>query len=82
MLEDLNPVSLKGSLSQGSDSPQRFISLGDHIWRMTKKKRILPPESWFLPPEDRNARRRAQRRMAQQRQSAQGLEPVASAADD
>lgn len=28
-----------------------------------KSKRILPPESWFLPTEDRNSRRRAQRRL-------------------
>jgi hypothetical protein len=48
---------------------------------MTKRKRILPPESWFLPPEDRNARRRAQRRMAQQR-NAPSLEALPSAADD
>jgi hypothetical protein len=35
---------------------------------MTQRtKRILPPESWYLPAEDRNARRRAQRRMEQQR---------------
>jgi len=30
-----------------------------------KSKRILPPESWFLPAEDRNSRRRAQRRLEQ-----------------
>jgi hypothetical protein len=33
----------------------------------SRSKRILPPESWYLPAEDRNARRRAQRRMEQQR---------------
>ena len=51
----------------------------------TKSKRILPPESWFLPAEDRNSRRRAQRRTEQKRslevRAASKLE-VASAADD
>ena len=51
-----------------------------------KSKRILPPESWFLPAEDRNSRRRAQRRMEQQRSTeargASRLEVAASAADD
>jgi hypothetical protein len=50
-----------------------------------KSKRILPPESWFLPAEDRNSRRRAQRRIEQKRfaeaRGASRLE-VASAADD
>ena len=50
-----------------------------------KTKRILPPESWFLPAEDRNSRRRSQRRLEQK----SGLEArlgsklqSASAADD
>lgn len=55
-----------------------------------KSKRILPPESWFLPAEDRNSRRRAQRRLEQKgnlegRRGAQlmGLNlSVAAAADD
>ena len=50
-----------------------------------KSKRILPPESWFLPAEDRNSRRRAQRRMEQKRgveaRAGSKLE-AASAADD
>ncbi len=53
---------------------------------MTKRKRILPPESWFLPADDRNARRRAQRRVMQQRNADTrfhgSLEVNASAADD
>ena len=48
---------------------------------MSKRKRILPPESWFLPAEDRNARRRAQRRRSQQ-QMASVKEVSVNAADD
>ena len=50
-----------------------------------KSKRILPPESWFLPAEDRNSRRRAQRQMEQKRviEARAGSKlTVASAADD
>ena len=50
-----------------------------------KSKRILPPESWFLPAEDRNSRRRAQRRTEQKRvteaRAVSKLE-LANAADD
>jgi hypothetical protein len=78
----VNEWRAKSVFSLYSDSPQTIISHVRHIWRMTKRKRILPPESWFLPAEDRNARRRAQRRLSQQRHATQNLEVNASAADD